>query len=40
MLSKGQELGYAGLIIFTGALWFARTDQETKNHWFNGFPVA
>lgn len=31
---------YAGLIIFTGALWFARTDQETEDHWFNGFPAA
>jgi phosphatidylcholine synthase len=31
---------YAALIIFTGALWFARTDQETEDHWFNGFPAA
>ena len=31
---------YAALIIFTGALWFARTDQETADHWFNGFPAA
>lgn len=31
---------FAGLIIFTGALWFARTDQETEDHWFNGFPAA
>jgi len=31
---------YASLIIFTGALWFARTDQETEDHWFNGFPAA
>ena len=31
---------YAALIIFTGALWFARTDQETEEHWFNGFPAA
>ena len=40
MLPKGQEFWFAGLIIFTGALWFARTDQETKDHWFNGFPAA
>lgn len=40
MLPKGQELWFAGLIIFTGALWFARTDQETEDHWFNGFPAA
>jgi phosphatidylcholine synthase len=31
---------YVGLVIFTGALWFARTDQETEDHWFNGFPAA
>lgn len=31
---------YVGIIIFTGALWFARTDQETEDHWFNGFPAA
>lgn len=31
---------YAAMIIFTGALWFARTDQETEDHWFNGFPAA
>lgn len=40
MLPKGQEFWLAGLIIFTGALWFARTDQETEDHWFNGFPAA
>ena len=40
MLPKGQELWFAALIIFTGALWFARTDQETDDHWFNGFPAA
>jgi phosphatidylcholine synthase len=31
---------FAAIIIFTGALWFARTDQETDDHWFNGFPAA
>ena len=40
MLPKGQEFWFAALIIFTGALWFARTDQETDDHWFNGFPAA
>lgn len=40
MLPKGQEFWFAALIIFTGALWFARTDQETEDHWFNGFPAA
>ena len=40
MLPRGREFWFAGLIIFTGALWFARTDQETEDHWFNGFPAA
>lgn len=29
----------AGLILITSALWFARTDQETEDMWFNGFPA-
>lgn len=29
----------AGLILITSALWFARTDQETPDVWFNGFPA-
>lgn len=29
----------AGLILITSALWFARTDQETEDVWFNGFPA-
>lgn len=29
----------AGLILTTSALWFARTDQETDDAWFNGFPA-
>lgn len=30
----------AGLILLISALWFARTDIETKDHWFNGFPAV
>lgn len=30
----------AGLILITSALWFARTDQETEDVWFNGFPAV
>lgn len=30
----------AGLILLMSALWFARTDIETEDHWFNGFPAA
>jgi phosphatidylcholine synthase len=40
LLTGDWSFIYAGLIIFTGALWFARTDQETDDHWFNGFPAA
>lgn len=40
LLTGNWSFFYAGLIIFTGALWFARTDQETDDHWFNGFPAA
>jgi phosphatidylcholine synthase len=40
LLTGHWGLFFSGLIIFTGALWFARTDQETEKHWFNGFPAA
>ena len=40
LLTSRFSFIFAGLIIFTGALWFARTDQETEDHWFNGFPAA
>jgi phosphatidylcholine synthase len=30
----------SGLILVTSALWFARTDQETEDAWFNGFPAV
>ena len=40
LLTGTSSYVYAGLIIFTGALWFSRTDQETDDHWFNGFPAA
>jgi phosphatidylcholine synthase len=26
-------------MLFVGALWMARTDQETEDGWFNGFPA-
>lgn len=26
-------------MLFVGALWMARTDQETEEGWFNGFPA-
>lgn len=30
----------AGLVLLMSALWFARTDIETEDHWFNGFPAV
>ncbi len=30
----------AALILLMSALWFARTDIETEDHWFNGFPAV
>ena len=30
----------ASIILLSSALWFARTDQETDDHWFNGFPAV
>lgn len=30
----------AGLILLMSAIWFARTDIETEDHWFNGFPAV
>jgi phosphatidylcholine synthase len=26
-------------VLFVGALWMARTDQENEERWFNGFPA-
>lgn len=40
LLNNSFSFFYCAAIIFTGALWFARTDQETEDHWFNGFPAA
>jgi phosphatidylcholine synthase len=34
------EVWIAGSIFITSALWFARTDQETEDNWFNGFPAV
>jgi len=30
----------ASLILLLSALWFARSDIETEDHWFNGFPAV
>ena len=30
----------ASLVLLISALWFARSDIETTDHWFNGFPAV
>lgn len=40
ILPPGWEIFIAGLIFFTSALWFARSDQESDDFWFNGFPAS
>ena len=40
LLPSRFEIWVAGAIFITSALWFARIDQETDDHWFNGFPAA
>ena len=40
LLPTHYETLVAGTIILTSALWFARTDLETDDHWFNGFPAV
>lgn len=40
LLPTHYEVWIAGAIFITSALWFARTDQETDDHWFNGFPAV
>ena len=40
LLPDHYETLVAGTIFLTSALWFARTDQETDDHWFNGFPAV
>jgi len=39
LVPAGWTMSFAGLILLTSALWFARSDQETSDAWFNGFPA-
>ena len=39
VVPQDLSMTIAGLILITSALWFARTDQETEDVWFNGFPA-
>ena len=40
MLPPHYETAIAGIMYLFSALWFARTDLETPDMWFNGFPAA
>ena len=40
LVPRSTTMAVAGLVLLTGALWFAKTDQETEDHWFNGFPAG
>ncbi len=40
LLPEGFQTLIAGAIFLSSALWFARTDLETEDHWFNGFPAV
>jgi len=40
LLPMHFQIWVAGAIFITSALWFARNDQETDDHWFNGFPAV
>jgi phosphatidylcholine synthase len=40
LLPRGWQMCVGALIVFTSALWFARSDLETPDAWFNGFPAA
>lgn len=40
LLPKGFQTLIAGAICLSSALWFARTDLENDDHWFNGFPAV
>lgn len=40
LLPDSFETFLAAMIILFSALWFARNDLETRDHWFNGFPAV
>jgi phosphatidylcholine synthase len=39
MLPSEFQTLIAAMVLLLSALWFARTDIETNDHWFNGFPA-
>jgi phosphatidylcholine synthase len=40
MLPSEFQTLIAAMVLLLSALWFARTDIETDDHWFNGFPAV
>lgn len=40
LVPRSTTMAVSGLILLTGALWFAKTSQETEDSWFNGFPAG
>ena len=40
MLPPEFQTLIAAAVLLLSALWFARTDIETEDHWFNGFPAV
>lgn len=40
MLPRHYETLIAAFMFLTSALWFSRSDLETSDHWFNGFPAV
>ena len=40
MLPSEFQTLIAATVLLLSALWFARTDIETEDHWFNGFPAV
>ena len=40
MLPAEFQTLIAAMVLLLSALWFARTDIETEDHWFNGFPAV
>jgi phosphatidylcholine synthase len=40
MLPAEFQTLIAAAVLLLSALWFARTDIETEDHWFNGFPAV
>ena len=40
LFPEGISVLLASVILFSGVLYFARTDMKTKDKWFTGFPAS